>query len=111
MTAARTVTATFSQRIKVRFPDGGETLKRNKTCTIRWSYLGNPGASVKIELFKGKALLKTITSSTAIGSGGRGSFTWTLPGSLAAGSGYRIRVTSRKSGSFTDTSDATFTIN
>ena len=111
MTAARTVTATFSQGITVSVPNGGETWKKKTTATIRWSYLGNPGSSVKIELLKGGALNKTITKSTAIGSGGNGSFSWKVPDSQAAGSDYRIRVTSTTSGSYTDTSDANFTIN
>jgi len=92
-------------------PNGGETLKKNNTATIRWAYLGNPGASVKIELLKGGALIKTITKGTAIGKRGSGSFKWKVPKSLIAGSDYMIRVTSKKSGSFTDTSDANFTIN
>jgi hypothetical protein len=66
---------------------------------------------VKIELLKGGVLNKTITRSTAIGSGGSGSFIWKVPNAQATGSDYRIRVTSTTSGSFTDTSDANFTIN
>ena len=40
MTADRTVTATFAQGITVVAPNGGEILRRNRTATIRWSYLG-----------------------------------------------------------------------
>ena len=62
MTADRTVAATFSQGITVGAPNGGEILRKNKTATIRWSYLGNPGATVKIELLKGGVLNKTISN-------------------------------------------------
>jgi uncharacterized repeat protein (TIGR02543 family) len=111
MTADRTVTAAFSRGITVTAPNGGESLRKTKTATISWSYLGNPGATVKIELLKGGVLNRTISSSVSIGSGGSGSFSWRVSGSQAAGSNYRIRVTSRTAGSFTDTSDADFTIN
>lgn len=110
MTADRTVAAAFSKWIVASVPNGGETLKKNKTYTIRWSFLGNPGASVKIELLKGGALNRVITRSTAIGRGGSGSLRWKVPMSQLSGADYTIRVTSRKSGSFTDTSDASFSI-
>ncbi|MHB8835966.1 MAG: InlB B-repeat-containing protein [Candidatus Methylomirabilia bacterium] len=110
MTADRTVVATFSQGITVSAPNGGEALKRNKSYTIRWSYLGKPGASVKIELLKSGELIKTIKKSASLGKRGSGSCKWKVPKSLVAGSDYSIRVTSRKSGSFTDTGDAYFTI-
>ena len=97
--------------ITVSAPNGGENWKRNTTYAIRWSYLGNPGASVKIELLKGGALNKTIKASTSVGSGGSGSFSWKVPNNQTAGSDYRIRVTSTKSGSYIGTSDANFTIN
>jgi len=110
MTADRTVAAAFFQRITVRVPNGGEALEKGRGYTIRWSYLGRSGAFVKIELLKGGTPIKIIRKRTPVGRRGRGSFRWRVPGSLVAGSDYTIRVTSRKSGSFTDTSDASFTI-
>jgi len=95
----------------VSVPNGGEAWKKKIASTIRWSYLGSPGASVKIELLKGGAPIKTITKSTAIGKRGSGSFRWKVPKSLKAGSDYTIRITSKKLGDFTDTSDADVTIN
>ena len=92
-------------------PNGGEIWKRNTTYAIRWSYLGNPGASVKIELLKGGVLNRTIKASTSVGSGGSGFFNWKVPSNQTTGSDYRIRITSTKSGSYTGTSNANFTIN
>lgn len=111
MTAARTVRATFSRGITVSAPNGGEILGRNTLATIRWSYLGNPGAAVRIELLKGGVLKQTISAATPIGSDGSGSYPWTVTETLTPGTNYRIRVTSVDDGAFTDNSNANFTIN
>jgi hypothetical protein len=73
--------------------------------TIRWTYTGNPGTAVKINLLKGGVVNQTITSSASIGNNGSGSYGWTVSLSQAAGSDYRIRVTSTSDGTCTDTSD------
>ena len=39
--------------ISVTSPNGGETLTAGSAQTIQWSYGGNPGSNVKIELLKG----------------------------------------------------------
>jgi hypothetical protein len=96
--------------ITVVSPNGGENWKRGTTQTIRWSYTGNPGSYVKIELLKGGTLNRTISSSVSIGSGGAGSYNWKIPTNQATGSDYRIRVTSTSNSSYTDTSNNNFTI-
>lgn len=111
MTADKSVTATFTQYITVTAPNGGGSWSRGTTHTIRWTYAGNPGSSVKIELLKAGALNRTITSSTSIGSGGSGSYSWSISGSQALGSDYTIRVTSTSNSNYKDTSNANFSIN
>jgi hypothetical protein len=91
--------------ITVTSPNGGETWPTGSVQTIRWTYTGDPGASVKIDLQKGGAVNQAITSSTSIGSNGSGSYSWTVPASQEAGSDYRIRVTSTSNGAYTDTSN------
>ena len=78
--------------------------------TIQWSYTGDPGAYVKIELLKGGVLNRVITNSTSKGSGGSGSYNWRVPLSQQLGADYKIRVTSTSNGSYTDTSDNNFSI-
>jgi len=77
--------------------------------TIRWSYAGNPGSLVKIELLKGGAINRMLTF-TSIGSGGNGLYNWSIPSTQVAGSDYRIRVTSASNAAYTDSSDSNFTI-
>jgi hypothetical protein len=95
--------------ITVVSPNGGEALTAGNTQTIHWTYTGNPGSYVKIELLKGGVVNRTIKSLISKGSGGNGSFDWHIPSTQATGSDYRIRISTRN-GSYTDTSDVDFTI-
>lgn len=56
--------------------------------TITWTANGPMNADVKIHLFRGTTLVQTIVASTA----NNGSYSWTIRGSLAVGSNYKIRV-------------------
>jgi hypothetical protein len=96
--------------ISVKTPNGGETWDAGTSQTIQWTFSGNPGDSVKIQLWKGEALNRTIVKSTPIGSGGAGSFAWLVPAGLAAGSDYTIRVISTANAKYQDASDGSFTI-
>jgi len=96
--------------ITVLSPNGAETLTAGSTLTIRWSYTGNPGSHVKIELMKAGVVNRIIKSFISKGSGGNGSFDWRIPSTQATGSDYRIRITSTRNGSYADTSDNDFTI-
>jgi len=96
--------------ISVTSPNGGETLTAGSMQTIRWSYAGNPGSSVKIDLLKGGVLNRTLTSFTSVGSGGNGSYNWSIPSNQLAGSDYQIKVTSTSNGAYTDISDSNFNI-
>jgi inhibitor of cysteine peptidase len=93
--------------ITVTSPNGGETLSRGSVVPIKWSYAGNPGANVKIELYNGTILNRTITSSTSLGTG---SFNWTIPSTQALGSNFKIKITSTTNSAISDTSNAAFTI-
>jgi len=58
--------------ITVIAPNGSEKWGAGSRQVINWTYKGNPGSSVKIELLRGGAL-DGIVASEATGSGGSGS--------------------------------------
>jgi hypothetical protein len=107
---AFTITGPVAPTITVSAPAGGESWAAGSSQTIRWSYTGNPGYLVKIELLKNGALSRVITYGALIGSGGRGAYQWTIPSTLAAGADYKVRVTSFSNNAYTDTSDGEFSI-
>ena len=96
--------------ITVASPNAGEILTAGTTKAIRWTYTGNPGSYVKIELLKGGAVDRIIRSFVWKGTGGSGSFNWRIPANQASGTDYSIRVTSTSNNSYSDTSDNNFTI-
>jgi hypothetical protein len=114
MEADLTVTATFAAApvpgITLVVPNGGQTWRTGSRQTITWSFTGQPGNRVSLELLRGGLKVATIASRTALGSTGRGSYPWKVPARLAPGSDYRVRVTSTTSGRYTDTSDGPFTV-
>jgi len=93
-----------TKTITVTSPKGGESWGVTSTQSITWSSTGNI-QNVKIELFKGGNLASTIVSSTP----NDGSKNWTVPGSLAAGSDYQIKIIDTSDESVSDTGGA-FTI-
>jgi subtilisin-like proprotein convertase family protein/pimeloyl-ACP methyl ester carboxylesterase len=97
---------TIPATIRVVSPNGGESWQAGSTHTIQWTLSGNVGANVKIELYKGGALQTTIAASTANDE----SHSWAIPGDLAVGSDYSVKITSTTDGSATDTSNGNFSI-
>jgi len=95
--------------ITVAVPNGGEIWQQGTLQTIQWTYIGDPGATVRIEAIKG-ATVQVVTPSTSIGTGGTGSYSLMIPYTTPVGSDYLIRVTSTSNPAYTDTSDAPFTI-
>lgn len=90
-------------------PNGGETFSLGSPLPMSWTYHGNPGSSVNIEVLKGASTLKTLTG-IPLGSGGSGFYTVTIPFGTPLGNDYQIRVTSTSNPTCTDTSEGPFTI-
>ena len=91
--------------IRIVSPNGGENWKHGTTHTISWTKTGNPGANVRIQLYRGSSLVKTISSSTP----NDGSFSWSIPSAQAIGNDYKIKITSTN-GAYNDWSDSNFRI-
>ena len=107
----KTVTAKFvGPNITVTAPNGEEAWKRGTYQKIKWTYTGKPGGYVRIELLDGEVVLKTIAEKVSRGENGLGRYSWFVPKSLAAGQGYKVRITSTRNGTYTDVSDDPFSI-
>jgi len=95
--------------IKVESPNGGEIWPLGSPQSIQWSYIENPGSTVKIEALRGETVIATIPN-VPIGANGSGIYNLTVPSSTPLGDDYQFRVTSTSNPAYTDISDAPFTI-
>ena len=91
--------------IKVISPDGDEDWEPGTTQSITWSSINLPG-NVKIELWKGGSFDSTLSADEANDT----TYSWAISSGLAAGTDYKIRITSLVDGTVYDESDADFTI-
>jgi hypothetical protein len=89
--------------ISVTSPNGGEIWDIGSSNNITWN--DNIAENVKIELFKGGIFHSTIVASTV----SDGTYNWTVP-VVTQASDYTVVITSVNNSSFTDVSDANFTI-
>jgi hypothetical protein len=74
--------------ITITSPAAGVTWTRGTGYQITWNKAGEQNASVSIQLFKGTKMVQTISPSAP----NSGSFSWTVPTSLAAGINYKVKI-------------------
>lgn len=82
------ITRSTTPAIAITAPATGTDWRKGSTNNITWT--DNISENVIIELFKGTSQVLTISSSTA----SNGSYSWLVPGTLAAATDYRIKITS-----------------
>lgn len=92
--------------IEVIWPNGGESATPGSTCQIRWAWIGNPGANVKIDLFKDGKFYRQLSASTP----NDGAFDWDVASDLPSGIDHDIRIVSTTDPTCADQSDNTFAI-
>ena len=91
--------------ITVTSPNGGESWVSGSTHAITWTSSGSVGSTVKIEMLKAGAVIQTMSEAND------GSYPgWVIPSGTAAGTDYRIRITSATNAAITDTGNANFSI-
>jgi len=105
-----TLTVPYPTSLTLISPNGGGQYPQGSNQTILWNFAGTPGSMVMIELLKGGSVHTVLTSGTAVGSGGIGSFVWNISHNLTVGSDYTVRITSTSNPAYYDTSDAPFSI-
>ncbi len=99
--------ASATPSVVITSQNTGETLTKNNSYTIRWSstQLGN-NKTLSLALVHTDGTVYSIGNVYGSDSG-YGEYQWTIPSTIQARSGYRIRITS---GTVSDVSDMTFTI-
>ena len=91
-------------------PNGGQSIRRGTTYRVTWGYQYAPGATVRLDLYKGGVPNRVIVASTPLGTAGRGFYDWRVPATQATGGGYTVRVRSNANPNCFDFSNAAFTI-
>jgi surfactin synthase thioesterase subunit len=94
----------ISNELAVATPNGGESWLTNSTYDITWT--DDISGDVKIDLYKAGVFDSEIVAATA----SDGSFSWNIPGTVATGTDYKIRITSVAQPVLYDESDVNFTI-
>jgi len=79
----------------VKSPRQGEKIVAGQTYTLVWSYTGDVGRYVQIQLYKGGDFKSTISTYVSAGDGGRGTYSWKVPSGLPQGNDYQIKIFSR----------------
>ncbi len=92
--------------ITVTSPNGGELFARDSRMPITWSWKGEIGDEVKIELLSGGSLNEVVAAPTF----NDGSYVWDVPFVADIGTNFTIRVSSVESASILDESNETFEI-
>ena len=90
--------------VQVTVPNGGEAWRRGLPYFVQWN--NNLAESVRIDLFKGGSLVRTITTNAPF----KGAFQWAIPPSLTPGSDYTIQITSVTDSGLSSTSAQSFSI-
>ncbi|MEW6585857.1 MAG: hypothetical protein AB1442_09650, partial [Nitrospirota bacterium] len=88
------ITAPSPPAISVVTPGGGEMWKKATLQTVRWTYTGNIGILVRIELLKDGIVYPCIPMWASAGFGGSGSYNYLIPFNAVPGGNYAIRITS-----------------
>jgi len=90
--------------LTVSDPNGGELLCAGTNKTITWTQFGI--TAIKIDLLKGATVTPIIASTQA----STGSYSWSIPSGIVAGSDYKIRITDLSDNTISGESSANFTI-
>lgn len=94
----------MKEHVTVGFPNGGEELERNSTYTFKW--FSNVDGNVKVEIFKGTALVKVLAAS----ANSSDQMELAIDATYAVGNDYTLKVTHLANDTLIDISDKNFSI-
>jgi uncharacterized repeat protein (TIGR02543 family) len=85
-------------------PNGNE-LWPNGAHDILWNYQGNPGPTVRLELWNNGVFDRVIATNVALGSNGKGVYTWSMPNGFPFSQFYKLKIISESNSAIYDLSD------
>lgn len=88
-------------------PNGMEVWAPGQTHAITWEFMNDPG-NIKIDLFKGNKVSRTIIRLTPARTG---VYYWNVPSGQTIGDDYKIAISSASNPAINDSSDSYFSIN
>jgi hypothetical protein len=83
-------TVTQQPSMELLEPNAATVWKSHTTHLIRWKFVGNPGATVRLELLRNGPDL--LIATVPIGSHGVGSYAWSIPASIHGS--YQLAISS-----------------
>lgn len=95
--------------ITVAWPNGGQTLNQGYNYQVYWTYQGDVGSTVNVNLYQGGSFVEAIAVSAPIGADGSGFCWWSVPYTLE-GTTFQVRVSSADHPEVWDRSDTDFSI-
>jgi hypothetical protein len=84
-------------------PASGAVWVKGAQVTISWTYTGQPGPRVKVDLLRGGSFVRTIAANASRGTAGGMTYPWTVATDLTPRDDYQVRVTDLSDATHTDT--------
>jgi len=98
----------LAKPLRLTSPNGGESWARGSVRPILWETTRNLGSTVKFKLWRNGQMINWVGGS---GVANTGSYNWTLPAALTAGSGYKLQIYTISPADYvSDYSDTSFTV-
>lgn len=98
-----TCTGTGVSALKVKSPNGGETIQPGETMFMEWD--NNSGELLTVELYKGGTMVRSLGAGVASDT-----LTWMIPEDIEQGDDYRVLIKSEGSLQLDDASNGDFKI-
>ena len=86
-----TLSSPYSGTYSIQNPVDSSSWTAGNSYTIQWQSTGSPGTYVTLRLYSDSIYYASISTLSSLSAG---SYTWTIPGTIASGSTYQIKITS-----------------
>lgn len=107
MTPQAIVVETPASTVTLTSPNGAESWCAGSSQNITWTYQGVTNVKIELSSDGGSSFPTTLTASTPASAG---TWAWSVPTSLVAGTNYIVRISDASNSSTSDVSNAAFSI-